>query len=414
MVLAGTVRDLFKRLILMILIGVTWGLFFVYLVPFATLHVSEGKGTPDYIQHYTGASVAKSGEIRNLYDLDFQRHVQNALYGIEDTGPRQMLTFRMPPVSAYLYSPLAYFSADSAFWLATYVTTTLIILAFLVLSKHTDLTNNSVRFTWALLPFFLPVWQTFVGVHVSGLLLLVISAVYFSIKKEQFLLGGLLTGLLFLKPNYLLIIPFILSFLRTRDSTTKYFAGVSASVIFMVLLNSVLYGADFLPSYVRYLGATENLAAGTLLSRNINLISIAALFTANDAYAKLFGLILIGLLLPVTLFLIHQRRHTYSVDRLFITSLLFMPLFNIHTMMTDLIVYIMPLVLIAPKFLSLRRLRRSLFFIFILILSPAIAFANLEATLTLIYLCFAFWYLLKYSEIKNPENELLVRSPGNN
>ncbi len=77
------------------------------------LNTIDLKNPPDFIMYYTGATMVKEGNIKNLYDVGVQKKTwDKALTPYETEG---LLAFRAPAIVAYLLSPLALLSYTNAY-----------------------------------------------------------------------------------------------------------------------------------------------------------------------------------------------------------------------------------------------------------------------------------------------------------
>ena len=199
-------------LYILILPIVAWSVVYYLLPQFSDVKTQDPEHPSDFLMYLTGATIVREGKISNLYDYETQRSYQRSISG---TTPTELITgvlaFRTPPTTAWLYSLLPVQDSVKSFWIVVFINSVCIVTAIYLLSG--SLIKTCVYST--AVTFFLSFWMTLIGGHPNGLLLLIMVLAYTALKNKRPGVAGIITGFLFLKPTFLLLVPFM--FLLTKD-----------------------------------------------------------------------------------------------------------------------------------------------------------------------------------------------------
>ncbi|MBN1162174.1 DUF2029 domain-containing protein [Patescibacteria group bacterium] len=333
----------------------------------------------DFSAYYTGAKIVSMGEIDRLYDHAFQKQVQTEVRGYELPG---VLSFRNPPITAYLYSIFTIFEPILAY--RVYLIINIIVTFATIWFFCRYLNLDSKYFLYAL--WFLPTIGSLYNAQISPFLLLFFVLVYKSMKENKYFSAGLFSGLLFLKLQYLIAIPFI--WFLSKDKK-KYITGVATSLSSCVLFSFLIYGGSFLRDFISFTFASEKIDYGTISVENFNIMSFSW-FLRDIPYANLILLIITGSGLLSTYVYYYLKGKTIDFDRGFSSAILFSITLNLHSLYTDLILFVIPLFLIVSReFFGKVNQNRERLFLYILYFLPYLGFINLQGIAALIYLCIA-------------------------
>ncbi|KKS31369.1 MAG: hypothetical protein UV00_C0007G0011 [candidate division WWE3 bacterium GW2011_GWF1_42_14] len=391
----GTIKN--KPWVLYILIFplVAWGIVYFLLAQFSDVRLQDPEQPSDFLMYLTGARIVQEGKITHLYDYETQRSYQRS---ISNTVPATLVTgilaFRTPPITAVLYSLLPIEDPVKSFWIVVLINSVCIVTAIYLLSG--SFVKTCVISTIA--TFFLAFWMTLIGGHPNGVLLLIIASAFTALKHNRPGFAGVLTGFLFLKPTFLLFVPFAFLLTKNRKQLVSFALHFIATMLLLVAMNTALFGTSFIKTYVPYLFSSENENHGTDLINNTNITAFIYsvqkwLGIAQNTWAAIGAVVALNVF---TLLVIYKKRASFSQEHLFGLVCLFLPLLNVHTMHTDLLVHLAPLALIVGTLLNNKRWLLATGLLLVLIVLPWYSLADLEWLITLVMLGTGFIFL------KNP------------
>jgi hypothetical protein len=373
------------------------GMFIYTLIPYSKgINVTNPS---DLTQYLTGAGIVRDGKIKALYERSTQVEYQNKL--VEPKRVNGLLAFRTPPIIAALFIPLTFLKHSTTFSIICAINCLLLLLTIYLTSKELKLNKHSLLIGTLFLPLFIPLWATFAASQVTILILFFIVMSYIKINKAQYLRAGLLLGLLFLKAEFLILIPLVLACSPIKKSL-KVAKGVAISITALILINVFLMGPSFLTVYPKFLFQSENINYGTAPTHNFNLTAVYPLNSslAFSIAAYLFFLIVIYI----------SRRKGMPAHLLFAVCVLLTPLLNIHTMPTDLVVLIVPLYLVIDYFWKKKRFVEAAVSAFLLFLAPWFGIGDAKyisvGILTLISVAIYLLIFWRRWEESNPRPEI--------
>ncbi|HEX2924338.1 MAG TPA: glycosyltransferase family 87 protein [Chloroflexota bacterium] len=201
----------------------------------------------DFVAFRTAASIVREGDGRVLYDMEAQRQYQRSLRAAEAVtdGVRNangLIPFHNPPVMALLVAPLALIPVSWGYVLWLLAT----VMAF-ALTVALSLGGSRHRLLGAVALLAFPgVADTLLWGQMVGLLALSLCLGMLALRMDRPFLGGVLLGLLWLKPQYAVAFP-LLFLMKGR---WRELSGMGLSGLGMATLSLVVVGPSGVVSYV--------------------------------------------------------------------------------------------------------------------------------------------------------------------
>ena len=322
------------------------------LEPYADCSKTSSENCTDFITFLAGASIARDGRIKEIYNQDLQTKYQYFF-----TAPNQMerlLSFRLLPFVAYLYIPLLYLEPAVAFYTQAAVNIILLFLSVWIIKKSYQLNLGAFWLCTSTILGFIPFRTAVLGGQISTLILLVLCISIYLTKHSKYFLAGALLGLLFLKVNMLAVVPFlfVVEYLRNRLSFKGLASGFLTSSFVIVGLNVLIYGPDLLTIYPHNLILGESLRYGIPLISNNNPISLMSLIT-NNRYILFSGTVIISLGIAFIFLLLFRKIKNF--DLLYATVPALGLFLNFHTMASDLTLLVLSIYLIGNYYFNLSK-----------------------------------------------------------
>ncbi|OGC54828.1 hypothetical protein A2425_02410 [candidate division WWE3 bacterium RIFOXYC1_FULL_42_17] len=379
-------------LYILILPIVAWSVVYYLLPQFSDVKTQDPEHPSDFLMYLTGATIVREGKISNLYDYETQRSYQRSISG---TTPTELITgvlaFRTPPTTAWLYSLLPVQDSVKSFWIVVFINSVCIVTAIYLLSG--SLIKTCVYST--AVTFFLSFWMTLIGGHPNGLLLLIMVLAYTALKNKRPGVAGIITGFLFLKPTFLLLVPFMFLLTKDKKQLFSYAGFFLLTILFLIGVNTAIFGPRFVQTYIPYLINSENSSYGTDISNNTNLTAV--MYTVQKWLGSAHSTwIPIGVVVALNIFsllAIYKKRLIFSPAHGFGLICLLLPLLNLHTMHADLLVHLIPLILIVGTLVKNKRWLLAVILAIVLIILPWYSLADLEWLVTLVILGLSFLLL---------------------
>ena len=299
----------------------------------------------DVMSFLTGAEIIKSGNSEKLFDRATQFYYQRQV--VYPEARFWLLPFRSPPIVAYLFLPFTFIGVKVSYYLLAVIN-----IIFLLLFAHVaSQTFNKLKITYLIFLAACVYWP-FLTASIYGqftpLLLLVLLVIFKNIKVKHVFLAGVFTGILFLKPQYLLIAPFVFFMIKDRQ---KYLQGLLVSALFFLVVNLVISGRALL-DYPAFLVATEKISYG---SRPYQMFTLYGLFKTSPFVRNISDWGLIGInffIYTLTLFLFSRKIRPAEINKGFIIATLFTILFSVHALTHDLILLLVPILILWNGILS--------------------------------------------------------------
>ncbi len=318
------------------LIGIVFIISVILAIPYYVLFTRPQLiAQSDLVSFITGAQMLKEGT-ENIYDLQVQHSFQQkVLFPYERDG---VLPFKYLPVFSLPFFPLTFLPLRLSYII--FACFNLIVLgAFIYISSNIFTKINKIRY-WFLIPFiFLPnILTTLLG-QISFILVFIYLYIYKSIRNKNALLGGVITGLLLIKPQYIIAAPF---FLILTPDRKRFLYGLAASSLFVIIASIYLSDVKTILNYPDFLLATEN---ASFLERSQRMFTISSSLFYNlpleIGYNSALYLNAALYLLGYYLFL--KRYKLVTVDLAFVSATLFSLLFAVHVLEHDLSILLVPI-----------------------------------------------------------------------
>lgn len=345
----------------------------------------------DFVGYLTGASIIRDGKGEMIYDLKTQDVYQKEL--LRPYNKPITLSYKNTPFVTLLFLPFTYLPLVQGYKLFVFINLMLLAFSTNLLAK---VFKGIKKFKlWFLIPFvFFPSLWTIISGQTSFILLMVYLSMYYFIKSDKPFKQGMVSGLLLIKPQYIVGLPFFLLLAKRKTPFVKGFI-FSSSILFII--SAYLSGLNSLLSYPSFLLSTEIGAFGSYISRMFSLSS--ALFNIPEISKQgyIFVLIISAVFYLVTLFLYKMRYKLVGFEKSFISATLFSLVFAIHTQLHDLSILLVPIFILLEK-LSTKQTVKGSFMVYlagVLFLLPIVGWGinSVLATLLTFSLAIALLYL---------------------
>ncbi|MGD8744656.1 MAG: glycosyltransferase family 87 protein, partial [Candidatus Woesebacteria bacterium] len=160
----------------------------------------------DYTSYLTGAYMVRKGAGQLLYDVSAQISYQTRLRALPDDIKSQPLPFKTPPFVSLIFLPFTGLPLVAGYKLFSLLNMTILVFIVWLINAKTIKKRGSV-YLYLLAYLFFPSISLLIRGQVSLYLFLVIIGVYFSLRENLSLKAGAISGLILIKPQYLLLIP---------------------------------------------------------------------------------------------------------------------------------------------------------------------------------------------------------------
>jgi hypothetical protein len=305
----------------------------VYLVIFKAVYSPEDKAfrlKSDFPVYYTAATMIKDGETNQLYKLaTYTKYAKKT----GNNEIEKILFFINTPISALIFVPLTFFQMDLAYKIWVTLSTIIFTALILLIKKNLELTIG-----WITL--FVTTLTVFGSLTYGQVSVLIFTFIYLSYRyiEKNSLLSGVFSALVFIKPQYLLICPFI--FLLTKNKK-KYLIGFVTTLVILIGINILIYGKNVFYDYFTFISQMEKytLDGESYLSYNLNSLFVIAnkQFALNIPHSVI--LILVGDIYIYCLYLFNDAKNkNISKITLFAIATVLSLVLSPHTRDTDLLV----------------------------------------------------------------------------
>ena len=351
----------------------------------------------DFTAFLTGAQMIKEGKGKLLYDLKSQRATQQEI--IKPIWPyeKRLLPFRSLPFVGFFFLSFSYFNLILSYKLFVVFNLVLLFLFILLSTRLFEAINKSKA--WLLIPLvYIPVLHTLVQGQISLILTLNLLFIYQFIKLKKSFIAGILYSLLLLKPQYLIIFPFL--FILTKNKH-RFISGALLSFSILLLISGWVSGPAALLNYPAFILSTENPHHRTYANHMGSLNSLLSLpFLSLSPFSIL---IFNGLLYLFFLVLFIQRYRLIGFEQSFAAAVLLSMLFAIHVLSPDWALLLIPTYLMTNQSLTKNDHKAIPILVFsVIFISTSALFSN--RMVAVIFLVFLAIILLFYQPIKNIES----------
>jgi hypothetical protein len=319
-------------LILLAVTMVTW-------LTEAQAALAKGTTHRDSLQFYTGGTLVREGRSDELYDFEAQGALQEVLLPLEQRPNLEfrVLPFVSPPFVALTLAPLTNLTLPQFYVVSGIGNLCLLAVLSLALQRAGRSWPESWRITLFILVLsWLPVtWVVREG-QVSILLALSFALGYLMLKMNRDVPAGIALSLLWIKPQYaILIVPALL--LWKRRQAVGSFAAAS---VMLLLASLITVGFEGLIGYVDVLLRLEQMGADIAMFP-------ASYHTLSGFLLRLFGVggwAWFAIALVVAGFVLQRIRGGFSAQwfaLLILGSVLVSP----HTHIGDVSILLVPIAL---------------------------------------------------------------------
>jgi hypothetical protein len=184
------------------------------------------KGYFDFVIYYTGAEIVNAGNASQLYDLNVQQAYQEKFK--VPNQPWAVLPFNHAPYELLLFLPLAHLSYQSAHIVWSVLNILLLLVTYRILLPFVDSRNKVLL--GALLFAFYPTMVAIKMGQDSVISLLLLSAVFASLKYRREAFAGSILALGLYKPHLVLPLAGVLLVGRHWRATVG-FAATAACLV---------------------------------------------------------------------------------------------------------------------------------------------------------------------------------------
>ncbi len=303
----------------------------------------------DYASFITGAEMVKNSEGNKLYDLETQKIYQIKILG--DYAKNIFLPFRSLPFLAILFIPLSYFDLIAGYKIFALINlSTLLISAFIFSIKLPRISKLNLHFLLPLI-FLANLDALFYG-QISIILLLIFVSIFIAISNKNDLQTGILAGLLFFKPQFLLALPFIF---MVSTSKAELLKGFICSSVLLLGSSLLISGWNFSLSYLNFITMTEKITYGTNLGSMYSLSSLLTFLNQKVVANYVAAYLLSTLMYFISLYFIGIKLKKTDIKFKFSFVIIIMLLLAPHVLTHDLAILTIPLLLMTEEYLKLRK-----------------------------------------------------------
>ena len=247
-----------SRVVLLQRMGILIGILFLATRLIASLVTQGLEIAPgaviggDYLAFYSASDLVLQGRALDAYDqAAFEAALQSHLAS-DNLG----LLWQYPPVLFFLIAPLALLPYKLSYWLWMFATAAILALALRRLTRDVQPQSSASNLTlWVLMAS-----PIIVGVFVNGQISLLTTALLVTAAyrpKAHWMLAGVCAGLLTIKPQLGVIIPF--AYLAIGAWRT---IGVAALVAIAIHgLSAIVFGAESFPAFLSALDRIQTQVA---------------------------------------------------------------------------------------------------------------------------------------------------------
>ncbi|MFV1917343.1 MAG: glycosyltransferase family 87 protein, partial [Patescibacteria group bacterium] len=221
-------RVVFFGILTTILLGVFYYIFFGV----TELHLSGN----DFVSYLTGGQILKKGEGELIYNIKSQTAHQKDIIGVY--AREVALPFKALPFVGLFFIPLTLFPVLVGYRLFA-ILNFFLLLGFTLYSRRIFKRIKTYSF-WFLIPFvFLSSVSVIIQGQISFFLSFLVLLLFLSIKTKRGHFSGILSGLLLIKPQYIIALPFF--FVLAKDKR-RFLYGFGLSFILLLFLSIYLSG----------------------------------------------------------------------------------------------------------------------------------------------------------------------------
>jgi hypothetical protein len=297
----------------------------------------------DFFQFPVSANLIAQGRANELYNPEI---LTNALRALAGPDTRVRLQYFYGPQVALPFIPLLplSFLAQAAIWVA------LSVLLYFGCVYFIWKTCTALKSCAALVALcviaYPPLFHFFVRGQISVLPLVCFTAAYFAFRARRDWLAGIALGFLFLKPQFLVAVPFVLLF----GKYWRAFAGLVISAAAQLALTFAYFGERVMRAYFHMLLHSASQPGSTELSLSpIQMHSLRSFWALLIPSPAIVWLLYLASSIAVIALTVAIWRSSASLTVHFSSLLLAAVLVNPHLYIYDLLALAPALLLIADS-----------------------------------------------------------------
>ena len=177
---------------------------------------------PDFLPLYAAGQLIRT-DPASLYDPSAQLKTQQTAAGIR---PESFLPFAYPPVTAGFFAPLTLLSYRNAYRVWVLISLLMLGLSIYLCSDNFQLGQEGRRFLAVGTIALFPVYIALVQGQTATLILLLFTLAFLALQRGSEWQAGVWVGLLFLKPQWLLLPALVLLGRKTWKALLSLFISV--------------------------------------------------------------------------------------------------------------------------------------------------------------------------------------------
>jgi hypothetical protein len=237
----------------------------------------------------------------------------------------------------------------------------LVVLCYRVFPKV-----KSYAYLSFLIFLFFPVIETIRVSQLSIFLATIVLLVYAFLKEKKDLYAGLVLGLLFVKPQYLLLLPFAFIMACDKRMFVKGFLITFATVLLLsIVVSDIVFPFD----YLAFLSQTDSPDFGNRPWRMFTLMPILYSLGLQKAMTFLVNGALYLLVLLVYGVRYLSKMKSGQLGIFFAVSVVLTVFFSLHVLVHDLVIFVVPILILFERIINTdRKSRKALLISVIMIL----------------------------------------------
>ncbi len=282
----------------------------------------------DFMSYYTAGAIVAAGQADNLHD----QQTQDTFYR-QTTGNDYLLPYRAVHYVSLFFGPFSKVNMTAAYSIFFGINLTVFLIALKAVVSQIGLNIKPADWLVGLLSFK-PIVVALGQGQTSIVLFAVIVGIYIALKKEYYLLAGLITALLTIKLQFLVLVPFILLLANNRH---KYLVGFITGLAVLGLITAQVFGNP--AEFIKLLVDTQNETSNTPVSSIYSMQYFLHLYF--DLPIK-WAIGVTGVVYLVTLLSYYKTMVKRSFDENFALAVLTAPVFALHVLVHDLVIWVLP------------------------------------------------------------------------
>ncbi|OGC45515.1 hypothetical protein A2V49_04790 [candidate division WWE3 bacterium RBG_19FT_COMBO_34_6] len=332
----------------------------------------------DFKVYYVAAQLAREGKIKDIYNdtIFYSKTLQNL--NLYERGSRY-LRFINFPIIAYFFIPFTYLSITDSYRLYTFLVLGIMCFGLIKLQK---IYGSDIGIILISIPTPIFFGGMYYG-QISPFIFLILILLLISLVKKNDKISGILSGLLIIKPQVLLLIPFVFIFSKKKK---KYLFYTLITLLFYLAVNILIFGSKLFVQYFNYLLSHQ------IETHDGYLFNFFVFYKYIDIKIILFFTIIS---LAFAFYLINKKfKEGYDIKVLFPLIIIFGLIFNIHTTYNDLLFLLIPLF----YFYSLKNLKYKFFMLLLMALVMIFSLTSFQfySVSVLLLIAFLSLYHIKY------------------